>query len=566
MRFYLALMSFFLKSPSRRRNLKSLARYFLALMTLVVIYSAIFHFLMIWEGREQPTWFTGVYWTLTVMSTLGFGDITFQSDLGRAFSTIVLLSGTVFMLVLLPFTFLQFFWTPWMKAQEEARRPQLTNPEIFGHVVITQHDPVSTALIDRLIQFHYSYVLIEPDVNEATRMADDGLNVIAGDLDDPDTYVRACVKDASLIVTACTDEVNAQVALTVRGMSEEIEIISTADVPASVDILQLAGSDHVLQLADMLGESLARRITAGDAIAHVIGEFGELLIAEATVLRTPLVGKSIAESGLRETVGITVVGLWERGQFQAARPESMITENTVLVLAATEEQLYRYNSLFAIYNQSSNPVIIIGSGRVGRSTARALSDREVDYCVLERDSNAVDDNSKTIVGSAAELDVLKKAGIEKAPAVVLTTSDDDTNVYLAIYCRQLRPDIQIIARANLERNIATLHRAGTDFVMSYPSMGAREIVNFLKRSSTLMIAEGLQVVRLPVPDSLVGKTIAESQIRPRTGCSVVATGLNGSTTVNPDPMEILPEGGELILIATADGERNFFLEFDVGFD
>ena len=109
MRFYLALMSFFLKSPSRRRNLKSLARYFLALMALVVIYSAIFRFLMIWEGQEQPTWFTGVYWTLTVMSTLGFGDITFQSDLGRAFSTIVLLSGTVFMLVLLPFTFLQFF-------------------------------------------------------------------------------------------------------------------------------------------------------------------------------------------------------------------------------------------------------------------------------------------------------------------------------------------------------------------------------------------------------------------------------------------------------------------------
>ena len=47
MRFYLALMSFFLKSPSRRRNLKSLARYFLALMALVVIYSAIFHYLMV---------------------------------------------------------------------------------------------------------------------------------------------------------------------------------------------------------------------------------------------------------------------------------------------------------------------------------------------------------------------------------------------------------------------------------------------------------------------------------------------------------------------------------------
>ena len=126
---------------------------------------------------------------------------------------------------------------------------------------------------------------------------------------------------------------------------------------------------------------------------------------------------------------------------------------------------------------------------------------------------------------------------------MLTTRDDETNVYLAIYCRQLRPDIQIIARANSERSVPTLHRAGTDFVMSYPSMGAREIANLLKRSSTLMIAEGLEVVRLPVPDSLAGKSIAASGIRPRTGCSVVATSLNGSTSVNPDPGKVLPAGG-----------------------
>jgi transaldolase / glucose-6-phosphate isomerase len=36
------------------------------------------------EGREH-SWITGVYWTLTVMSTLGFGDITFETDLGRLF-------------------------------------------------------------------------------------------------------------------------------------------------------------------------------------------------------------------------------------------------------------------------------------------------------------------------------------------------------------------------------------------------------------------------------------------------------------------------------------------------
>ena len=558
MKFLPTLISFFFQNRSRRRNLKALVRYFLALTTLVAVYSVVFHVLMAREG-QQHTWFTGVYWTFTVMSTLGFGDITFQSDLGRAFSTLVLLSGTVFLLILLPFTFLQFFWTPFMAAQAAARRPQQLDPEISDHVVLTQHDPLSTALIERLVQFRYSYVLIEPDGTEATRLADEGLNIIVGDLDDPETYRRARVADAALVVTACTDEVNVQVASTVRGISEDTAIIATADVPASVDILQLAGCTHVLQLANMLGTSLARR-TTGDAMTHVIGEFDEVGIAEVTVRRTPLVGKTLAEADLRNKAGVTVVGVWERGQFQPARAETVITENTVLVLAANEDQRYRYDSLFSIYNQSADPVIIIGSGRVGRAAARTLAERQVDYRIIERDPDVVDDD-KSVIGSAAELDVLKAAGIEKAPAVILTTRDDDTNVYLAIYCRQLRPDIQIISRANLERNVQTLHRAGTDVVMSYPSMGAREIANVLERSSTLMIAEGLEVVRLPVPPSLAGKSIAESEIRPRTGCSVVATRQNGVTTINPGPTEALPVGGEMILIATAADEKAFLKEF-----
>ncbi len=556
----LKLISFFLEDPQRRRNFSRLLRLLSVFAALVSLFSVLFHVLMLHEGRNY-SWFTGLYWTLTVMSTLGFGDITFHTDLGRAFSMVVLLSGTLFMLMLLPITFLQFFWMPWVQARTAARRPQELDSGIRDHVVLTQHDPVSMALIERLTQFNYSYVLMESDGAEAMRFSDEGLKVIVGDLDDPDAYRRARVSEAALVVTACSDEVNAQVASTVRGISEVTPIIGTADAPASVDILQLAGCTHVLQLADMLGESLARRITAGDAMAHVIGEFEELMIAEATVTRTPLVGKTLAQADLRRNVGITVVGVWERGEFQPARPEAPIAENTVLVLAANRQQLYRYDSLFAIYNQNPDPVIIIGSGRVGRATARALAERKVDYRIVERDPGAVDDREKTVIGSAAELEVMKEAGIDKAPAVVLTTRDDETNVYLAIYCRKLRPDIQIIARANLERGVPTLHRAGTDFVMSYPSMGAREIANLLKRSSTLMIAEGLEVVRLPVPDSLAGKSIAASGIRPRTGCSVVATSLNGSTSVNPDPGGKLPAGGEMILIATAEGERKFLGEF-----
>jgi len=47
-----------------------------------------------------------------------------------------------------------------------------------------------------------------------------------------------------------------------------------------------------------------------------------------------------------------------------------------------------------------------------------------------------------------------QAGIKAAPSIIITTHDDPTNIYLTIYCRRLSPEVQIISRANLGRNIS----------------------------------------------------------------------------------------------------------------
>lgn len=75
----------FLRKSTTRHNLRTVARLLMALAVIVIVYSVLFHVLMLREGREC-SWFSGTYWTLPMMSTLGFGDITFESDLGRAFS------------------------------------------------------------------------------------------------------------------------------------------------------------------------------------------------------------------------------------------------------------------------------------------------------------------------------------------------------------------------------------------------------------------------------------------------------------------------------------------------
>ncbi len=550
-------------SRKAKRDLKALLKFLIALVAIVTTHSILFHLIMAYEERSY-SWITGPYWTLTVMSTLGTGDIHYFSDLGKAFTILVIISGIVFLMTLLPFSFISFFYAPWMEAQKLARAPKNVDRDLAGHVLLTHYGPVTAALITKLKQYHYPYKLIVPDLQEALRLNDDfGLDVVLGHLDNPKTYIRVNASRAAMVATTATDAVNTNVAFTVREISEKIPIVSLAKDSASVDILKLAGATEVLRLGEIMGQSLARRVIGNDAMTHVIDQFDDLLIAEANASKTPLVGKTLGELKLRENVGITVVGVWERGDFEVPTPDTKVSKHTILILAGSRAQLDKYDELFCIYNVSVDPVIILGGGRVGRGTGRALQERGIDYRIVERVKNRVKDAEKVVLGNAAEYEVLKAAGIEKAPAVVVSTHDDDTNIYLTLYCRKLRPDIQIISRSTLERNVATLHRAGSDFVMSYASMGANTIFNYLKRGKTLLLAEGLDVFRVKVPADLTGKTIEETKLREETGCTVVAVRNGSATQINPAPSLSMPLEGDLILIGNVESENQFLSRYKI---
>lgn len=563
MKYNSVLISYFFKRESTKYNFRQLLKFLLVLTVMVVVYSILFHFIMAAEGKDH-TWLTGVYWTLTVMSTLGFGDITFHSDVGRAFSIVVLLSGMIFLLTLLPFMFIKFFYAPWIEAESRKRAPRELPPETQGHVIITNYDPVTIALMEKLEEHNVDYVLIVDDFKHALELYDMGVRVAVGEIDDPKTYRRMRVERAALVVATNRDEINTNIAFTVRELSEQVPILTTADSPYSIDILEMAGSTKVLQIYDILGRSLATWTVGGDCKANIISRFEDLIIAEFPAMGTPLVGKTLAESKLRENFGVNVVGIWERGRFEIPHPESRVERTSVLVLAGSEENLAAYEEVYAFYHichLSVDPVLIIGSGRVGDTIAERFKERGSPYLVIEKNPKRLQDETHYVLGDAADIRTLQKAWIEKAPAALVTTHDDATNIYLTKYLRGLRPDMQILSRANLERNVSTLHRAGADFVMSYVSIGANAIFNFLKNEDTWMLAEGLNIFRMKAPKSLVDKDLARSGIREVTECSVVAIRDDGILSINPDPQKLIREGTELILIGTNEGERKFVQAF-----
>lgn len=543
----------FLQRRTSRRNALLVLRLILILIGLIVLHTVVFRYLMELEGRHF-SWATSLYWTFSNMTTLGLGDIIFRTDAGRLYTIFALLTGLSFILVLLPFTLIQLFQSP-------ARVHRELPPETSGHVILTHVDPVTSALVERLEQFQVPYVYLVPDLDDALALSDRGIRTVTGNLDDPETYRKVRAMRASLVATTGMDETNAAVTFAVRQAAPDVPVFASAVKHTAEKVLRVAGSSRVIRFEDTMAAALARRITAGDALAHVIGHIDDLAIAEATASGTPLMGKTLAEAKLEELVGLHVIGAWEHGSFVQANPEVRISSRMVLLLAGDQAAIDRYNELFCIYNAAAGPIVIVGKGKVGSALGQALQLRELDYTIIERSMALEQRIPHLIPGDASDPAVLDKAHIGEAPAVVLTSRDDHENIFLATLIRDLRPDVQILSRVTLERTVPLLHKAGCDFVLSYASMGANSIFNMLRSGSILMIAEGLDVFKVGVPRSLRGKALRRIRQHDLGGCSLVGLVAGGTLTLHPDPAVTLSPDASLILIGTLESERRFFTNF-----
>lgn len=561
MKGLISVVTTILQDRASRSNLHALIRLLLVLFGLVVSFSVLFHLIMEWEGQKH-SWITGFYWTLTVMTTLGFGDITFEGDLGRFFSIVVLVTGVIFMLVLLPFTFIEFFYAPWMRAQAAAKAPRELPETMRNHVILTCYDAVATALIPMLLKYGHPYVVLCPTLVEALELDERGIKAAVGDLDDPETYRKMRIEQAAMLVTTRGDMINANVTFTARELAPNLPIVASAGSHGCRDVLELAGATLVLRLEEVMGNTLARRISIRDSDAHVIGSLEGLLIAEASAAGTPLVGTTLAQSQIRPQSGVSVIGTWNRGSLEIAQPDKLITDDTLFVLAGTRQQLDQFNQAFTTASHSKPRVLIIGGGRVGRATYHAL--RDMDICsisLIEKLPDRVHNIPDAIIGDAMQMDVLKQAGAREATTLIITTHDDDTNVALTIFFRRLRSNWQILTRSTMDRNVATLLRAGADLVLSYAAMGANTILNVLRGSDHLLLAEGVNVFPAEIPASMAGQKLADLQVRSQTGCTIIAVEEGGKREINPPADYQLPMRGRMFLVGTIDAEDQFLKKF-----
>ncbi|MBE7436734.1 MAG: cation:proton antiporter [Anaerolineales bacterium] len=218
-------------------------------------------------------------------------------------------------------------------------------------------------------------------------------------------------------------------------------------------------------------------------------------------------------------------------------------------------------------------VAIVGFGRVGRNISNLLGKMSIPHLVIASDAENIDELNRlgipNLYGDASNSEVLTHARLKHARALVVAGPDEAASELVVAAARDLAPELPIIARATTEEGIKRLAALGAQDVIHPELEGGLEIVRhtLLKLDYPLQeIIQYMDAVRHDhydmhvnteeehrslhdlihatqsigvtwltlLPGSpLMGQTIAEADLRARTGASIVAILRKNVVMANP---------------------------------
>jgi Trk K+ transport system NAD-binding subunit len=223
-------------------------------------------------------------------------------------------------------------------------------------------------------------------------------------------------------------------------------------------------------------------------------------------------------------------------------------------VSGREDQLERLKELTVadLRRHERGQTVVVGDGEVGRTVVDRLAAADLPYTVADVDEMSGVD----VVDDATDPDVLREAGVHEARSVILAVPDDTDTEFTTLVARDVGDGVAVIARVAEAEAVPKPYRAGADYALALATVSGRMIASAVLDEDVMSMDTQLEVVRTGAP-GLVGRTLAEADVRARTGCTVVAVERNGDVLTELGPEFRVLDGDDLVVAGTDAGTNRF---------
>jgi voltage-gated potassium channel len=207
-------------------------------------------------------------------------------------------------------------------------------------------------------------------------------------------------------------------------------------------------------------------------------------------------------------------------------------------------------------------LIVCGFGRMGKLVCTEFSANGLPFVIVDRNQESLDGfhipQGIALHGDATSDEVLERAGIKRARAIVTVAASDVDNLYITMSARLLNEKIFIVARAEDDRSEQKLIRAGANRVVSPYQIGGSRVAQAILRPTVVDFLElatrsehmelNIEETRIDTKSSLVGMTLSSSKIRQEHGLIVVAIKKSSGKMVFNPPHDTVLEPNDILIM------------------
>ncbi|MBR2040502.1 MAG: TrkA family potassium uptake protein [Clostridia bacterium] len=215
--------------------------------------------------------------------------------------------------------------------------------------------------------------------------------------------------------------------------------------------------------------------------------------------------------------------------------------------------------MFSKTKKNKNTYAIIGLGRFGYALAMELALSDADLIVLDRDEDKVRElreyTENAFVVKNLEKKTLLETGVQNADVAVVCIGEAlDTSILTTLNLTSMGVP-HIIAKARSYEHGKVLEKLGAEVV--YPERDiAIRLAHRLEVSTVLdfiQLSEKLNITKLLVPESLVGKTIVSANLRGKYDANIIAIENESELIETVLPEYVFKKGDLLFVSGTKDG-------------